>query len=173
LPPAIAILLAAVFMVLAGSIDMAGAYDEINWQSVILIAAVLPLATALQKTGGMDLIVSQLRPFSEAGPLAMMAAIFVLTGLTGLFISNTATAALIAPIALGAAQQLDIAPHPLLMTVAIASTTAFATPVATPANMLILGPGDYRFMDYVRVGLPLQAIFLVLTLVIVPLLFPF
>ena len=173
LPPAIAILLAAACMVLAGSIDMASAYDEINWQSVILIAAILPMATALQKTGGMDLIVGQLRPFSEAGPLAMMAAIFVLTGLTGLFISNTATAALIAPIALGAAQQLGISPHPLLMTVAIASTTAFATPVATPANMLILGPGDYRFMDYVRVGVPLQAVFLILTLLIVPFLFPF
>ena len=173
IPPAIAVLLAAVCMVLAGSIDMASAYDEINWQSVILIAAILPMATALQKTGGMELIVAQLRPFGEAGPLAMMAAVFVLTALIGLFISNTATAALLAPVALAAAQQLDVAPHPMLMTVAIASTTAFATPVATPANMLILGPGDYRFMDYVRVGVPLQAIFLILTLLIVPLLFPF
>lgn len=173
LPTAIAVLLAAVCLVLAGSIDMASAYEEINWQSVVLIAAILPMAYALRKTGGMDLIVGHLRPFGDAGPLAMLTVVFVLTALTGLFISNTATAALIAPVALAAALELGVSPHPLLMTVAIASTTAFATPVATPANMLILGPGDYRFMDYVRIGVPLQAIFLLLTLLIVPLLFPF
>lgn len=172
-PPAIAVLLAAVCMVLAGSISMQVAYQEINWQSVVLIAAILPLATALQKTGAMDLIIAQLRPFGDAGPLAMLTALFVLTAAMGSFISNTATAALLAPIALGAAEQLGISPYPLLMTVAIGATTSFATPVATPANMLILGPGDYHFGDYVRVGLPLQFIFLLITLVIVPWLFPF
>src|SRR5690606_14035398 len=88
-------------------------------------------------------------------------------------ISNTATAALVAPIALGAAVQLGVSPHPVLMTVAVASSAAFSTPVSTPANMLVLGPGDYRFRDYVRVGAPLQIIVGIATLIIVPLLFPF
>jgi di/tricarboxylate transporter len=172
-PAFVAVLLAAVALVLAGSIDMAAAYEEINWQSVILIAAILPMATALQKTGGMDLVVAQLRPLGEAGPMAMLAGLYVLTGAMGLFISNTATAALVAPVAMGAALQMGISPYPLLMTVAISSSTAFSTPVSTPANMLILGPGDYRFGDFVRVGLPLQLLVGVVTVLIVPLLFPF
>jgi len=172
-PAFAAVLLAAVCLVLGRSIDMAAAYEEINWQSVILIAAILPMATALQKTGGMDLVVAQLRPLGEAGPMAMLAGLYVLTGAMGLFISNTATAALVAPVAMGAALQMGISPYPLLMTVAISSSTAFSTPVSTPANMLILGPGDYRFGDFVRVGLPLQLLVGVVTVLIVPLLFPF
>ncbi|MBR9989264.1 MAG: SLC13 family permease [Gemmatimonadetes bacterium] len=172
-PAAIAVLLAAVFMVLAGCLDMTAAYREINWESVILIAAILPMATALQKTGGVDLIITQLAAVSGAGPIALLAAIYVLTGLMGSFISNTATAALIAPVALGAAVQLGISPYPVLMTVAVASSTAFSTPVSTPVNMLVLGPGDYRFRDYVRVGLPLQVLLGIVTIIIVPWLFPF
>ena len=173
LPPAIAVLLAAVALVLAGCLQPNEAYREINWESVVLIAAILPMATALEKTGGVDQIVGLLGPIAAAGPFALLAAIYVLTGVMGLFISNTATAALIAPVALGAAVQLGISPYPVLMTVAVASSAAFSTPVSTPANMLVLGPGDYRFMDYVRVGVPLQVIIGIATLLIVPLLFPF
>jgi di/tricarboxylate transporter len=171
-PAATAVLLAAVGMVLAGCLDMTAAYREINWESVVLIAAILPMATALQKTGGVDLIVAQLTALS-AGPVALLAAIYVLTGAMGLFISNTATAALIAPVALGAAVQLGISPYPVLMTVAVAASTAFSTPVSTPVNMLVLGPGDYRFRDFVRVGLPLQVVLGIITIGIVPWLFPF
>ncbi len=171
--PAVAVLAAAVAMVLTRAIDMRAAYGEINWESVVLIAAILPMATALQKTGGMELIVGALVPLGEAGPLAMVAVIFALTGVMGQFISNTATAALVAPVALGAAMQLGVSPHPLLMTVAVAASTSFATPVATPANMLVMGPGDYQFLDYVRVGLPLQVLFGVVTVLVVPVLFPF
>lgn len=172
-PAATAVLLAAVCVVLAGCLDMTAAYREINWESVILIAAILPMATALQKTGGVDLIVAQLAAISRAGPSALLAAVYVLTGMMSLFISNTATAALIAPVALGAALQLGISPYPVLMTVAVASSTAFSTPVSTPVNMLVLGPGDYRFRDFVRVGLPLQILLGIVTIAIVPWLFPF
>ena len=172
-PSATAVLLAAVGMVLAGCLDMTAAYREINWESVVLIAAILPMATALEKTGGVAAIVAQLETISGAGPIALLAAIYVLTGALGLFISNTATAALIAPIALGAAVQLGISPYPVLMTVAVASSAAFSTPVSTPANMLVLGPGDYRFRDFMRVGVPLQILLGLVTLLIVPWIFPF
>lgn len=172
-PAATAVLLAAVCMVLTGCLDMNAAYDEINWQSVVLIAAILPMATALQKTGGIEMIVALLQPIGDYGPLAVMVAIFALTGAMGQFISNTATAALIAPIAMSSAVQMGISPYPLLMTVAIASSTSFATPVATPVNMLVLGPGNYRFGDFARVGLPLQLVCGVLTVLVVPVLFPF
>lgn len=172
-PAATAVLVAAVAMVLAGCLDMAGAYAEIDWQSVVLIAAMLSLATALQKTGGVALIVALLAPIAAAGPLAMLAALFALTGVMGQFMSNTATAALVAPIALGAARELGASPYPLLMAVAVAASTSFATPMATPANMLVLGPGAYRFVDYLRVGLPLQLLCGLATVLLVPLLFPF
>ncbi len=172
-PPFAAVLLAAVAAVLAGCIDMAAAYREINWQSVVLIAAILPLATALEKTGVMALAVAQLAPFGAMGPLAMLAALFALTGLMGQFVSNTATAALVAPVAMGAATQLGVSPYPFLMTVAVAASTAFATPVSTPATMLVLGPGAYRPSDLLRVGLPLQLLFGLLTILVVPRLFPF
>lgn len=172
-PAFVAVLLAAVCMVLARCVEMTAAYRHINWESVVLIAAILPLATALEKTGAMDLVVAQLEPFADRGPIVMLGALFVLTGTMGQFMSNTATAALVAPVALGAAVQLGISPHPLLMTVAVAASTAFATPVSTPAIMLVVGPGGYRFRDCLRVGLPLQLIFGVLTVLLVPLLFPF
>ena len=172
-PPVIAILSAAVALVLLGAIDMTAAYREINWESVVLIAAILPMATALEKTGGMTLIVERLLPIGEAGPTAMLAVLFALTAVLGQFVSNTATAALVAPVALGAAVQLGVAPHPMLMTVAVAASTSFATPVATPANMLVMGPGAYRFTDYVRVGVPLQLLIGIITVLVMPLLFPF
>lgn len=172
-PPATAVLLAAVGMVLAGCLDMTAAYQEINWATVILVAAILPMATALQKTGGVELIVALMRPLAAAGPVAMLAATFVLTSLVGTFISNTATAALLAPIALGISLEMGVSPYPFLLTVAVAAAASFLTPVSTPANTLILEPGEYRFADYVRVGLPLQLVCGVLTILIVPLLFPF
>ena len=172
-PAFAAVLLAATALVLTRCVDMPTAYREINWESVVLIAAILPMATALEKTGAMELVVARLEPVGQAGPLAMLVALFALTGLMGQFISNTATAALVAPVALGAATQLGVSPYPMLMTVAVASSTAFATPVSTPVIMLVVGPGDYRFSDTLRVGLPLQLLFGLLTVLVVPLLFPF
>ena len=139
----------------------------------MLIAAILPMATALGKTGAMDVIVAVLMPIGEAGPLPMLATTFLLTAVLGQFVSNTATAVLTAPVAIAAAAHLGVAPEPLLMTVAIAASTSFATPVATPANMLVLGPGAYRARDFARVAIPVQLAVALITLVMVPLLFPF
>jgi di/tricarboxylate transporter len=172
-PPVFAVLLAAVAMVLARCIDMEVAYRTINWESVVLIAAFLPMATALQKTGGMDLLVAQLQAVAAWGPLAMLAALFLLTGLLSQVISNTATAVLVAPVAIASAAQLGVSPYPMAMAVAVAASSALATPVATPVNMLVLGPGAYRFGDFLRAGVLLQAVVFVLTLLVVPWLFPF
>src|SRR5690606_5103750 len=135
---------------------------SINWESVVLIAAMLPMATALHKTGGMDLLVRQLGVLGAAGPLVLLAGLFVVTGVLGQVVSNTATAVLIAPVALRAALEIGASPYPFLMAVAVAASSALATPVASPINMLVLGPGAYRFGDFFRVGLLLQVLLLVL-----------
>ena len=172
-PAVIAVLLAAAAMVLTKVLDMEAAYRSINWESVVLIAAILPMATALEKTGGMDLIVRQLGALESAGPLALLAALFVVTGVLGQVISNTATALLVAPVALRAALEIGASPYPFLMAVAVAASSSFATPVASPITMLVLGPGAYRFGDFFRVGVLVQGLLLIVTLVLVPLLFPF
>ena len=133
----------------------------------------LPLANALEVTGGAGLIVTALTSaFRDLGPHAILAGLFLLTSLFSQFISNTATTVLIAPIALSLAVDLHYTPAPFLMTVAIAASTAFATPVASPVNTLILAPGQYRFSDFLKVGVPLQLIALVVTVILVPLVFP-
>jgi di/tricarboxylate transporter len=173
-PTVTAVLLAAAALVLTGCLTMEDAYRNINWESVVLIAGMLPMATALQKTGGMAFIADGLTAsFGEMGPVAVMAGLFVLTAVFSQFISNTATAVLVAPIAFQTAASLGIAPQPLLMAVAVAASTSFATPVATPVNTLVLGPGGYRFADYAKVGVSLQLIMLVATLLFVPIFFPF
>jgi di/tricarboxylate transporter len=172
-PPVLAVLLAAVAAVLTRTIDVDEAYRTVNWESVVLIAAILPMATALEKTGGMQLIVDALGGVGALGPVAMLAVLFVVTSTFSQVISNTATTVLLAPIAFGAAMQMGVSPYPLLMTVAVAASSAFATPIATPVNTLVLGPGAYRFADFLRVGALLQLVILLLTLALVPLLFPF
>jgi di/tricarboxylate transporter len=174
MPNVAAVLLAALAMGLFRCVDWESAYRAINWSSLVLIAGLLPLATALQKTGGIGLIVNGLvGSLGQAGPFALLAGLFILTASLGLFISNTATAVLMAPIAITAAQTLGLSPYPFAMTVAIASSAAFATPFSSPINTLVLEPGHYRFTDYVRLGLPLMGVALVITLAILPVFFPF
>jgi len=172
-PSVTAVLLAALAMVLTGSLNMNEAYRSLNAQSLVLIAGMLPMAIALDKTGGVILIADSLvEGLGDYGPFALMAGLFVLTSVFSQFISNTATTVLVAPIAVAAATALDVSVYPILMTVAIAASTAFSTPVASPVNTLVLGPGGYKFIDFVKVGVPLQIIVLGITLVMVPLLFP-
>ena len=173
LPAVVAVLLAAVALALTRCVDMETAYRTMNWQSLILIGSMLPMATALQKTGGVDVVIALLSPVFSAGPIQLLAGIFILTAVLGQFISNTATAVLVAPVAIGAAAQLGVSPYPIMMTVAIAASTSFATPVATPVNLLVIGPGQYKAADFARVGLLVQALVLVATLVVVPMWFPF
>lgn len=173
-PAVTAVLLAAVAMVLCGCVTVEDAYRSVNWESVVLIAGILPMATALEKTGGMAWLVEILSgALSEVGPLLLLAAIFILTSALSQVISNTATAVLLAPIASSLALGIGARPEPFLMALAVAASTAFATPVASPVNTLVLGPGGYRFGDFFKVGVLLQGIILVVTLLVVPLLFPF
>ena len=169
----VAVMLAAFAMVATRCVEMEEAYHSMNWQSLVLIAGMLPLADALEKTGGAGHIIAGLTVlFRDLGPHAILAGLFILTSLLSQFISNTATTVLIAPIALGLALDLGYAPPAFMMTVAIAASTAFATPVASPVNVLVLAPGRYRFMDFVRLGVPLQLLALLATVVLVPLVFP-
>jgi di/tricarboxylate transporter len=174
IPTVTAVLLAAAAMVLTGCLTMEDVYQTMNWESVILIAGMLPMATALQKTGGMQLMAEGLTAgLGSLGPYAVMIGLFVLTSAFSQFISNTATTVLIAPIAFQIAASLGVAPSAFLMAVAVAASTAFATPIASPVNTLVLEPGGYRFADYFKVGLPLQALMMLATAFFLPLLFPF
>jgi di/tricarboxylate transporter len=173
-PPALAVLAAAAAMVLTGCVGGDEAYRAINWQGVVLIATVLPVARALDTTGGLALLVGGLGPIlGGAGPVVLLAVLFVLTSAMSQVISNTATAVLLAPVAFQLAVNMDARPEPFLMAIAVAASTAFATPIASPVNTLVLGPGGYRFGDFFRIGVLLQLLLLVATLLVVPLLFPF
>jgi di/tricarboxylate transporter len=172
-PNAVAVLLAALAMGLFRCLRLEDAYRSINWPSLVVIAGMLPLAKALEKTGGVTLIADGLvAGLGGFGPLALLAGVFLLAALVGMFISNTATAVLMAPIAITAAQEIGASPYPFAMTVAVAASAAFATPVSSPVNTLVLAPGGYRFNDFVRVGLPLLLLVMALTLLVVPLLLP-
>lgn len=168
-PNVVAALIGCVLMGAGRCIDMDSAYRAIHWQSLVLIVGMLPFALALQKTGGIDLAVRGLvSVLGGAGPYAILACLFALTALIGLFISNTATAVLMAPVAISTAQQLGMSPYPFAMTVALAASAAFMTPVSSPVNTLVLGPGQYRFADFVKVGVPFTLVVMLVTVFMVP-----
>ncbi len=172
-PTVVAAVAAAIAMLVTGCVRPRDTYRAIHWQSLVLIAGMLPMATAMANTGGVALLADGLVGLlGPAGPIALMAGLFVLTSVLSQFISNTATTVLLAPVAIGAASAMGVSPYPVLMTVALAASTAFSTPVASPVNTLVLGPGQYRFVDFARVGVPLQIVCLGLTLLAAPLVFP-
>ena len=163
-PTVAAAMLAAVALALTRCVKLATIYRSVNWPAVVLIASILPLATALNKSGAAQLISSGLvDTLGPLGPFAMLAVVFMVTALIGLFISNTATAVIIAPIAIDAALAIGVPPQAFAMTVAIACSAAFVTPVSSPVNMLIMEPGGYRFTDFVKVGLPLLLLTMAVT----------
>jgi di/tricarboxylate transporter len=169
-----AVMLAALLMVLTGCVTMRETYRSISSESVVLIAAILPVATALENTGAIDVLVGGLvHTLGEAGPYLILLILFLLTSLLSQVISNTATAVLVAPVAYAVALGLDVNPKTLLMVVAIAASTAFATPVASPVNTLVFNPGNYKFSDFLKVGVALQLLVLFVTLLVVPVFFPF
>ena len=174
MPTVMAVLLAAAVMVITGCVTPDGAYRAINWQTVILIAAMLPMSIALEITGGAELIANGLiSTLGTVGPLAMLAGAFLLTTGFSQVMSNTATTVLVAPIVLQAALGLGIAPQPMLMMVAVGAGAAFLTPIASPTNTLVLAPGGYSWGDYARIGLPLLLLVLFISLLIVPIAWPF
>ena len=174
LPNVQIVLLTCLLLGLFRCIDMSGAYQSMHWKSLVLIVGMLPFSIALQRTGGVDLAAQALVDLAGAGsPRLLLAAIFVTTSVFSLFISNTATAVLMAPVAMAVAEALGISPYPFAMTVALAASAAFITPVSSPVNTLVLGPGGYRFMDFVRIGLPFTLITLVVVVAMVPVILPF
>lgn len=164
LPTVTAAMLAALVLIGARCVRLETVYQVIDWKTIVLIGAILPLATALNKSGVSNLIsVGLVNALAPLGNLGMIAVVFVATAVTGFFISNTATAVLIAPIAIEAAQASGVPPHAFAMTVAIACSAAYVTPVSSPVNMLVREPGGYAFTDFVKAGLPLQLLTLVVT----------
>ncbi|WP_321336459.1 SLC13 family permease [uncultured Cohaesibacter sp.] len=173
-PSVTAVVLAATAMVCAGCVSPKRAYESINWPSLVLIAGMIPMAAALDKTGGLALLVDNIvAVVGNNAPYAMLIALFLLTSIFSQFTSNTATAVLVAPVAFQVAGIMDVRPEPMLMSVAIAASTAFCTPVASPINTLVMGPGNYRFMDYVRIGVPLQILSIIVAALIIPVFLPF
>ncbi len=172
-PTVIAALLAAAATILGGCLTTREAYRSISWSSVVLIAAMIPMGKALESTGGASLVAEGLvNTLGNLSPIALMAGVFLLTTGFSQVINNTATAVLVAPIVIQAALDLNVSPHPLLMIVAISASTAFLTPIGTTTNILVFSPGGYRFGDYMKVGLPLMLIFLAISLMLVPLIWP-
>jgi len=173
LPLATTAMIAAFLMIISGCLDMKQAYNSVDWKSIVLIAGMLPMTTALQKVGlvaiGSNWVASTL---GGLGIVPLLASLFLITSLFTQVISNTATTVLIAPVALSLALQLGYQPQAFLMTVALAASTAYATPVASPVNTLVMAAGNYRFKDYAKVGIPLIFISMVITVLLLPLLWP-
>ena len=173
--PVTAVIIAGLLTVFAGCFrNVEAAYKTINWESIVLIAAMMPMSTALEKTGASALVSQGLvDSLGAMGPMALLAGIYFTTSLMTMFISNTATAVLMAPIALVAAQQVGVSPYSFLFAVTLGASMCFASPFSTPPNALVMKAGGYTFMDYVKVGLPLQIIIGVVMTFVLPLLFPY
>lgn len=173
--PVTAVIIAGLLTVFAGCFrNVEAAYKTINWESIVLIAAMMPMSTALEKTGASALVSQGLvESLGSMGPTALLAGIYFTTSLMTMFISNTATAVLMAPIALVAAQQVGVSPYSFLFAVTLGASMCFASPFSTPPNALVMKAGGYTFTDYVKVGLPLQIIIGVVMTFVLPLLFPY
>ncbi|NCD15936.1 MAG: SLC13 family permease [Actinobacteria bacterium] len=173
-PPAVAGLAAAGAMVAFRVVSPQQAYRAVSWQTIVLLGGLIPLSTAISSSGAADLIAGALlAAVGTSSPYLLIIALFLLTASLGQIISNTATVLIVVPIAVAAALETGISPAPVLMFVAVAGSSSFLTPIATPANMMVMGPAGYRFGDYWRFGLPLLATWLVIALVVIPLAWPF
>ena len=173
-PIAIMVVVGVALMVLTGCLTMDEAYRAIEWKAVFLIAGMIPLGIAMQTTGAASFVATwMVNLLGEYGPMVVMAGLYILTSLASQVMPNAAVAVLLAPIALNTAGDLGVSPYPLAMTVAVAASAAFLSPVAHPANLLVMGPGGYRFSDYIKVGLPLTLVILFVVLIVMPIFWPF
>ena len=167
-------MLAALLMILTGCLTIDEAYGFIDWKSIVLVAGMLPMSTALEKVGLVNLAAETLtNTLGTLGPIWVLGGLFLATSLFTQVLSNTATAVLIAPLALAAAYNLGVQPQAFLMAVGLAASMAFASPVASPVNTLVMGAGNYRFSDYIKIGAPMLLIGLVIAMLALPLLWPF
>lgn len=173
-PVVIASMLAAGAMLLAGALTQTQAYRAISWSTVILIAAMIPMAIALEQTGGAQKIADGLvETLGGLGPIPLLAGVFLVTTAFSQVISNTAAAVLMAPIVLSAAAGLGVSPYPMMMGLAVAASSAFLTPIGTAPNLMAMTPGGYTFTDYLKVGAPLLAVFFAMSLLLIPVFWPF
>lgn len=174
LPNAQIALITCVALGVFGCIDLQSAYRAINWQTLVLIAGMIPFALALERAGGVDLAATTvLDTFGESAPRVVLGTLFLVTMTLSLFMSNTATAVLMGPIALAIAKGMGASPEPFMMCVALAASTAFMTPVASPVNLLVLNPGGYRFVDFLKIGAPLALFTMIVAVGLLPIVYAF
>ncbi|QDU90362.1 Citrate transporter [Pirellulimonas nuda] len=168
-----AALMGCLLMGALGCVDLNTAYRAIDWKTIVLIVGMLPFSLALDRTGGVELAADGLMYLvGDAGIYLVLGTLFALTAVLGMFISNTATAVLMAPVAIALAKDLGFSPYPFAMIVALAASSAFMTPVSSPVNTLVVGPGNYTFGDFVKIGVPFTLIVLVTSIFLVPVLLP-
>lgn len=173
-PPVIAGLLAAGVLVTAGVVSVEASYRAINWTTVILVGAMMPLSVAMEQTGAARVLAEGLvGVVGSLGPLALLAGLFVLTAALGQIMSNTATTLIVIPVALAAAKGMQVSPYPVMMSLCVAGAASFLTPIATSTNLMVMGPGGYKFGDYWRLGLPLMLLYFVVAVFLVPAIWPF
>jgi di/tricarboxylate transporter len=173
-PVVYVVMATAVFLVLARCLTMQDAYRGMHWSAVFLIAGMLPIAVALQKTGGVDLIVGWLmQQFGGLGSMVMMGALFIATAVLGGLLSSSPTAVLMAPVAISIAGAMGVSPYPFVMAVAIAASSAYISPISSPVGTLVMEPGGYRYMDFVKAGVPLLILTWIVAMGVIPLLFSF
>ncbi|UNK18787.1 SLC13 family permease [Paenibacillus sp. N3/727] len=175
IPAVASVMIAAVLMVVFGCVrNMEDAYKTVNWESIVLIGGMIPMSIAIEKTGAAKLLSDgMVHLLGDYGPLVMLAGIYFITSILTLFISNTACAVLLAPIALGTALQFGVNPYPFLFAVSIGASMCFASPFSTPPNALVMSAGRYKFTHYLKVGLPLQIMIGIVMVAVLPLFFPF
>ncbi|UJP65139.1 SLC13 family permease [Mongoliitalea daihaiensis] len=174
IPNVLAVLIGALLMGLFRIIDMNSAYNAISWKSLVLIVGMMPFSLALQRTGGIELASDVLVDLvGDSAPRVGIGALFLITAILGLFISNTATAVLMAPVAISMAMELGVSPYPFAMAVTLAASSAFMTPVSSPVNTLVVAPGNYAFGDFVRMGVPFTILILLLSVFLIPVFLPF
>jgi di/tricarboxylate transporter len=173
-PPAVAGLLAAGVLLVSGVVSLDAAHRSINWTTVILVGAMMPLSLAMERTGAAQLLADGLvTAAGPLGPTALLAGLFVLTATLGQIMSNTATTLIVIPVALAAAVGMGVSPRPVMMSLCVAGAASFMTPVATSTNLMVMGPGGYKFGDYWRLGTPLMALYFVVAVFLVPLIWRF
>ena len=161
-------------MVISRCLTMEEAYQSIDWRSVFLIAAMLPLGIAMQQTGAAAYLANQvIQTIGGFGPTAVLAGLMVLSMVATQVMPSPVVAVLMSPIALTTAVTMEVSPYPFMMGIAYALAAAFLSPVAHPANVLVMSPGGYRFSDYIKQGLPISLIVLLISIPLLPLLFPF
>lgn len=174
LPNVHAVILGCLLMGVFGIVDMNSAYNSISWKSLVLIVGMMPFSIALQRTGGVEMASDALLILvGDSAPRVAIGALFFITAILGLFISNTATAVLMAPIAIAMAYELGLSPYPFAMAVILAASSAFMTPVSSPVNTLVVAPGNYKFGDFIKVGVPFTVIVMVIAILLIPLILPF